>query len=329
MAQRLGLGVTNCRPVAQVVESVRSAEDLGAEIAFIAEDVNCRDAFQLCALSATQTSRIRLATGVVNPYTRNPTSLAMSVATLDEISGGRATLGLGASSPALVDEQMGIPVGRQVRVMREAMAIVRSLLEGDSVTYRGERFRYTEARLEARPVQDRIPVYLAAMGPMMLRLAGRSADGVLLNVGTSVEYIRWAVGEVHAGCRAAGRAPSEVTIAAWITAYVTEDRAAAVRRSREWLATMLSIPRQGELLLEHSGLPVDESILAGIRAHFGAYPHRGNRGAAADYVSEELAERLTIIGDVARARERLAEYREAGVELPVLSLSALRVLPEG
>src|SRR5579864_3188106 len=76
---RFGLGISNCRPVHAVVEGVRRAEALGAEIAFIAEDVNCRDAFELCALSAAQTERIRLATGVVNPYTRNPTSLAMAI----------------------------------------------------------------------------------------------------------------------------------------------------------------------------------------------------------------------------------------------------------
>src|SRR5206468_12306225 len=132
------------------------------------------------------------------PYTRNPTSLAMAVATLDEISEGRALLGLGTSSPALIQEQMGLVVGKPVAVMREATEVVRALLAGEAVTYSGQRFMYRDATLEVRPVQAHIPIFYAAMGPLMLRLAGRSADGVLLNVGASVEYIAGAVEQIRA-----------------------------------------------------------------------------------------------------------------------------------
>ena len=326
MKGQFGFGVSNCRPAVEVVRAVQEAEALGAGIAFIAEDINCRDAFELAALSVMGTDRIRLATGVVNPFTRNPTSLAMAVATLDEISQGRAVLGLGSSSPSLIEDQMGIPAAGTVGVMRESVEIIRALLGGEDVTYRGRHFTYTEASLSVRPVQERVPVYFAAMGPRMLRLAGQIADGVLLNVGASTEYVRWAVDEVRKGSREAGRHREDVTIAAWITAYVSVDREASLRRAREWLAMMLSIPRQGELLLEHSGMQVDASVLSGIRAHFGAYPHRGDRAAAAAYIPEELPERLAIIGDVDQARVRLDEYRAAGVDVPVLSLSALKAL---
>ena len=321
---RFGLGISNCRSARDVVAGVKEAEKRGAEIAFIAEDINCRDAFQLCAVAAGQTHQICLATGVVNPYTRNPTSLAMAVATLDELSGGRAVLGLGTSSPALIEEQMGLPHGRSISVMQEATQIIRALLRGETVSYSGERFVYRSARLEVRPVQERVPIYFAAMGPLMLRLAGRMADGVLLNVAASTEYVRWAVGQVQAGAREVGRASGEVTIAAWLSVYVTADYEAGLQRAREWLATMLSIPRQGELLLQHAGL--DSSILAEIRAHVTAYPHGGDRAAAARYVPPEVAERLALVGTAARVRERLEEYRMAGVQVPVLGPSAVRAL---
>lgn len=322
--ERFGLGISNCRRARGVVSAVQEAEQYGAEIAFIAEDVNCRDAFELGALSATATDHIRIATGVVNPYTRNPTSLAMAVATLDEISEGRAVLGLGTSSPSLIEEQMGIPVGKSVAVMREATEIVRLLLAGGSVTYPGARFIYREAHLEVPPVQPRIPIYFAAMGPLMLQLAGRLADGVLLNVGASVEYVRWAVAEIQVGARKAGRQPEDITVAAWLTAYVTDDYEFGVQSAREWLASMLSIPRQGEILLERSG--IDASILPGIRQHHGAYPHRGDREAAARYVPPEVADRLALIGSPERIAERIAEYRAAGVDVPVLGPAALRAL---
>ena len=322
--ERFGLGITNCRAHADVLAGVELAEQLGAEIAFIAEDINCRDAFQLCALAASRTTRIRLSTGVTNPYTRTPTSLAMSLATLDEVSAGRAALGLGTGSPTLIEEQMGIPHAKPVRLMQETTQVVRALLTGDPVAFDGEILRYRDARLEVRPVQDRIPIFFAAMGPQVLEMAGQVADGVLLNVGASTEYVRWAIERVRAGERAAGRDPGHVTIAAWLTVYLTDDYADGLERARRWLATMLSIPRQGELLLEHAQL--DMSILPGIRKHVSGYPHRGDPRAAARFVPVEVAEKLTVIGDATRARSRLEEYRDAGVELPVLPITAIRAL---
>lgn len=327
MTGRFGLGITNCRPTIQVIEGIRRAEELGAEVAFVAEDINCRNAFELLAVGATMTRRIQLATGVVNPYTRNPTALAMAIATLDELSDGRAILGLGTSSPSLIQEQMGIATGKSVQVMREATEIVRALLSGEPVSYDGESFRYREAQLEVTPVQPQLPIYFAAMGPLTLRLAGRLADGVLLNVGASPEYVRWAVSEIRSAATGAGRKPDAVTIAAWLSTYVTDDREAGLRRAREWLAGVLSIPRQGELLLERGG--EDVSVLKGIREHFTAYPHRGDRAAAAQYVPLEMVERLAVIGAPEEARARVEEYRAAGVEVPVMGLAALEKLFQG
>ncbi len=322
---RYGLGVTNCRPPEDVVATITSAEQLGAEIAFVAEDINCRDAFELLAVASQHTDRIRLATGVVNPYTRNPTSLAMAAATLDELSHGRAVLGLGTSSPSLISDQMGIARGNTVGVMRESTEIVRSLLAGETVSYRGKRFVYTLAQLEVRPVQHRVPIFFAAMGPKMLRLAGTLADGVLLNVGASVEYVRWAVSEIQAGASEVGRDHGEVTIATWLSVYLGDDEAAGLERARRWLATMLSIPQQGELLLQHGGF--DTSILPAIRRHVGGYPQQGSPEVAARFVPEDLARQLAVVGTRAQVLSRLAEYRQAGVQIPVLAgriLSALQ-----
>jgi len=323
VTERFGLGVGNCRPVGEVVASVEEAERRGAEVAFIAEDINCRNAFEIAAVAATRTERIRLATGVVNPYTRNPTSLAMAIATLDEISDGRSILGIGTSSPSLIEDQMGLIGGRSVQVMHETTDVVRALLSGEAVTFAGEYHRYREARLEVPTIQPHIPIFFAAMGPRMLRLAGRIADGVLLNVGASIEYVRWAVGEIHDGALAASRDPSEITIAAWMSVYVG-DREQVLPRARAWLAGMLSIPRQGELLLEKTGLDTD--ILTGIRAHYRAYPHQGDPVRAAEYVPDEVAERLALVGPPGRIQERIGEYRAAGVQVPVVGPSALAML---
>lgn len=306
------------------MEAVAYAEGLGAETAFVSEDINCRDAFQLCALSARMTERIRLGTGVVNPYTRNPTSLAMAAATLDEVSNGRAVLGIGSSSPSLIQEQMGIRFGSSTRMLQEATEIIRALLDGHSVTYRGRHFQYTDASLDAAPIQPRVPIFFAAMGPQTLRLAGRLTDGVLLNVGASTDYIKWAVQQIRAGEAEARRPPGTVLIAAWLSTYISDDRAGAMARARTWLATVISVPRQGELLLQHTG--VDTGILQQVRSLVRAYPHGGDPAAASHFIPPELAERLTLIGTREEVMQRIEEYRLAGVELPVLGISAIRTL---
>jgi 5,10-methylenetetrahydromethanopterin reductase len=321
---RLGLGVSNCRPVEEVVSAVRRAEELGAEIAFVAEDINCRDAFQLLGAAALQTQNIRLSTGVVNPFTRNPTVLAMSAATLDEISGGRALLGLGTSSPALIEGQMGIPHSGSVAVIQEATDVIRLLLSGGTVNYAGAVHTYVDAHLEVKPEQAVIPIFFAAMGPRMLRLSGRLADGVLLNVGASPGYVEWAVGEIARGASEAGRDPASVTIAAWMTAYIGDEPSENLRRAREWLAVMLSIPRQGELLLEKAGF--DTTILGPIRERVSGYPHGGDRAAAGRLVPVEVAQELTLVGTAAQVRDRIDEYRRAGVQIAVLGISALAAM---
>jgi 5,10-methylenetetrahydromethanopterin reductase len=319
---RFGLGISNCRGSADVVAGVSLAEELGAEVAFVAEDIGCRDAFALLSQCARETSRVHLSTGVVNPFTRNPMSLAMAVATVHEISGGRASLGLGSGSPSLMEGAMGLPHVRPVQVMREATEVVRALLSGERVSYSGEIFRYVDAHLDFAPPPPQIPVVYAAMGPRMLHLAGAMADGVLLNVGAAPQYVRWAVSEIAAGAREAGRDPSDITVAAWLTAYVVDDRAAGLGRAKRWLATMLSIPRQGELLLEGAGFPTD--ILAPIRAVVSGYPHSGDPDAAAAHIPDEIADRLTLVGTPHRILERIEEYRDAGVDIPVLGLAPLR-----
>lgn len=323
MDGRLGVGVSNCHPLANVLETIADAERLGAESVFVAEDIGCRDSFAICTLAAQTTSSIHLAVGVANPYTRSPMSLAMAAATLDEASNGRAILGLGSSSPEMLD-QLGLAQQRSLRAMREASEVVRALLTGESVTHEGAIFQYRDSVLAARAVQPRLPIYFAAMGPQMLRLAGRIADGVILNVGASPAYVRWAVSQVAGGVVDAERSLSDVTIAAWMSVYRTDRDGQSQERARQWLARVLSIPRQGELLLQQVAHP--EGMLDDIRGHVTGYPHAGEARTAARYVPDELLQDMVVVGDAPYVRGRIEEYRRAGVDLPIVPLSIMRDL---
>lgn len=322
--RQLALGITNCRRAVQVVERIVEAERSNIPMAFIAEDIGCADAFQMAAVSAIQTTTIRLAIGVTNPYSRSPMSLAMSIATLDELSHGRAVLGLGSSSPEVISGQLGIAYHKPVAFMREAIDVVRALLAGrplgPAVTFEGRYFRLSEAGLGIQH-SARIPLYLAAMGPLMLTLAGSRADGVLLNVGTTPAYIGWARDRIIRGAESANRSMQDIGIAVWVPVYIGDDLESSLARARRWAASMLSIPRQGELILEHAGLPA--ACLPRIRAYYGAYPHRGDLERAAREVPDEIVWTLAVIGKPDDVCRRLVTYIEAGADTLIVAATAL------
>jgi len=240
--------------------------------------------------------------GVVNPYTRHPALIAMGAATLDRLAGGRLLLGLGRSDRAVIEGALGIPYGVPRDVLAEAVATVRSLLDAEPAG---------GLCLALRPAR-RVPIYLAAMGPRALRLAGAVADGVLLNAYVPPGYVRHAVEEVRAGARAAGRDPAAVEVACMLVVRLTDEPAALLPQLRERLAQQLAEPHVGELLLERGGF--DPSIVGPLRAALAA----SGAAAAAAYVGTEIVEAFTLLGDAERCRERIEAYRAAGVDRPLL-----------
>jgi 5,10-methylenetetrahydromethanopterin reductase len=298
--------VTNCRPIARVAAHVAAAEELGVGRAFIAEDIGCRDAFQCAVVSARRTRSIDLTIGVTNPYLRSPKSLAESLLTVNQLTARRTTLGLGSSAASIISGQLGLEYGKPISVMRDVVANLRH-----------------EAGLMDPTFKPGIT--LAAMGPQMLRLAGEIADEVILNTGSTPDYVRWAAKEIAAGSARVGRSLEATNIAVWITAYLDSDPDDALRRARRWTARMLSMPRQGELLLDHADRngALDRSLLTELRSICGVYPESGDIDHGASLVPEDIVRALTIVGPVDLALRRLDAYLDAGARALILGPGAL------
>lgn len=275
----------------------------GVRRAFVAEDVGCRDAFELIAVCAQHVPACRFAISVTNPYLRSPGSLVASMAALRQLLAVPVTLGLGSSSRGIIHGQLGMHYGDPVEVMRATVTAIRA---GVSDLHSGME----------------IGLMLAAMGPRMLRLAGEVADEVMLNTGTTPRYVRWARERIAEGASAAGRNPAAVSIAVWAPVYVgAEPRSERLERARRWAASMLSIPRQGELLLRHAGL--DASFLPRLRAVHGAYPHSGDVAAGAGLIPAGVVETLAIVGTPTEAVTRLRQFVDAGVDTIVIGPRSL------
>ncbi len=297
---------------ADLKEYAAIAERCGYESLWVTERYFHEETFSLLGFLAAATERIKLGVGVVNPFTRNPALTAMSAATLDRISGGRFLLGLGRSDSWVIKDRMGIPYRNPRSTLEETVETVRSLLSGGSVTSQDGQFGLSDVGLATMPIQERLPIYLAAIGPRALRLAGAVADGVLLNAYTPTSYITYAVEEVRNAARDAGRDPSDIDIACMLVIRPTGDPDGMLASLKPRVVRLLDEPYVGEILLEKGGF--DPDILTPLRA---SVKEDGGRDAVG-LISDEMVDSFYVVGSPERCRERTEEYREAGVDLPLL-----------
>jgi len=180
-------------PVYKIGYMAKLAEDHGFQNIWITDHYNNRDVWTTLAVLSMMTNRIRLGTGVTNPYTRNAAITASSIASINELSGGRAVLGIGPGDRATF-EKMGIEWDKPLTRVREAVLAIRAFLAKEQVSQAG--FKGAQMAFSA----GRIPIYIGAQGPKMLELAGAIADGVLINA-SHPEDFKFAVPVIRQGQR--------------------------------------------------------------------------------------------------------------------------------
>jgi probable F420-dependent oxidoreductase len=307
---RLGLAVPffHVFGAADYVALVREAEQRGYDTAWTAE-VSGQDAFTTMALIAQSTTRLRVATGVVPIQTRTPLVLGMTVATLGHVAPGRIALGLGVSSPVIVSQWHGLPFGKPLGQMREAVQIIRQVLAGERVSFEGQHYNVRGFRLTLPPLPQPVRIYLGALGPRMLELAGEIADGVLLNW-LAPETVADCLKHLEAGARRGGRTLADFEIAAFIRTCVTEDEEPA----RQWLArdiTGYTTVDAYAAFFRNAGYA--DEVAAAQRAW-----KAGDRAGAVSQLSRRMLDGLGAIGSAEACRARVAEFARAGLTMPVV-----------
>lgn len=230
-----------------------AAEDLGYDIFWYADERFYRETYTGLAACASVTSRIQLGPAVTDPYTRHPALTAAAIASLDELSEGRAILGYAAGASGF--RNLGLRPERSTVALREAVHIIRQLLAGKTITYEGEMMSIWNASMKFTTRPD-IPIYLAAMGPLNMRLAGEVADGAIIPHCASAQLIRPHLAYVEEGMAKAGRSQRPKIIAR-IDASVSHDRQAALREAKVRLARYLwaNYPNINYLAVHNLALP--------------------------------------------------------------------------
>lgn len=295
------------RSLDAALERVRLAEELGYASVNVTQLAN-RDALTVLAAYAAHTHKVRLGTGVVPIYARTPAAMAQAAATVDEISAGRVVLGIGVSHKVTVENWFGSHIGKPVSEMREYVQILRAIFRGEDPP-EGERFstRFHFMGFEPRPD---IPIYVAALSPKMLELAGELADGVVLWL-SHPGYIRdVVVPHVEAGRRRAGKDLDGFDIVAAVPSAVTDEVDGARATLRADLTPYFLLPFYRKMI-ERSGYEADVRL-------FDEAMESGDHGSAATAISDGYLENLAAIGPADIAAAAVERYREAGATSPCI-----------
>ncbi|MFF4529056.1 LLM class flavin-dependent oxidoreductase [Streptomyces sp. NPDC001407] len=319
-------------PYQGAVQLAHAAEELGYDVLLAPEGYRS-DAVSVLGLLAGATRRIGLASGVMQIPARPPGATALTAATLDALSGGRFRLGLGVSDPDVSQGWYGVPFDRPLARTREYVDIVRRALAGGPVTYDGEHYRLpgpagsgaAPLHLRTERPDRRIPVYLAAVGPRVLRLAGEIADG-WIGVFTPPESVAGAVSAIQEGRRLTGLGMAGYDVLLSLPVAVADDVGTAVDSLRGQYVYLLGI---GDL---------ERNVHCGLARRLGYGPAvgllrerlaAGDRDGAAAALPEEFIERTALAGPVPRLAERMIAYAGAGVTTLGVMASAAAATPDG
>jgi alkanesulfonate monooxygenase SsuD/methylene tetrahydromethanopterin reductase-like flavin-dependent oxidoreductase (luciferase family) len=280
------------------------AEDAGFESLWTNEDIGY-DSIALLSAAAGATERMKLGTAVVNVYNRTAMQLAMGIATLDELSAGRAILGLSIGHHPWNDLGHGQAMERPLRRLSEYVAFLRKALSGDAFTYDGEVFSGVRTALHFRPVRPALPIHVAGERPRIIGLAGRLADGLIINV-VSPEYVSGvARDQFLSSAKEAGRDTDGLELTALVTCCVAGDRDSALEIARSTIAYRLRNSAAKMLDTQPASRHVEiQRVHDLLRA--------GKRAEALDAISEELVASIVVFGTPRDIVDGLARYAKAG-----------------
>jgi probable F420-dependent oxidoreductase len=308
-------------PPARAIALTRQAEDAGFTYGWVFDShVLWYDPYPILTLMAANSNRMRLGTCVTNPAVRDLTVTASTLATLNVISGGRMDLGIGrGDSSRRVLGKKPTTLGE----LEESVRVIRRLTTGHPVGFEGEEVHLSWAcRTPCGPAcasrcdtdrGPRLPVWIAAYGPKALHLTGQIADGVILQF-ADPDLIRWCVGFLHEGARAAGRDPRSILVMAAAPVWVSDDLSQA-REQVRWFPALVA-NHVVDLIARYGVEQLPPELTHYVRNRQGYdYRKHAEVGSSNSYfVSDDVVDRFCIVGSPDEHRRRLKELAEAGVD---------------
>jgi probable F420-dependent oxidoreductase len=298
-------------------ELVQHAERLGYTDGWSYETFQ-GDAITPLAAAATITEKMRLGTAIVPVFTRPPALIAISAAGLQQLSGGRFILGLGISTPTIVEQWMGVPYKLPMTRLKETVGAIRAAFTGQKVTVEGRSIRINGFRLASAPELPP-PIYVAAQGEQMLRAAAELGDGVIVNYITPEAFPRM-LAPIREGAAKAGRDPATLDIACRILVAIDQDEKTVRENLRRELTAYVTVPQYNQFF---RWLGYENEA----RTAFEAWT-AGDRKRALASMPDSMVEAIYVFGTPERIVARLRDYEKAGITTSALQFVSYAPNPD-
>jgi len=300
-----------------LVDLVRHAEKLGYVDAWSYETMQ-GDGVTSIATAAAVTERMRFGTAILPVFTRSPALLAMSAAGLQQFSGGRFVLGLGISTPTIVEQWMGVPYEKPITRLRETVEALRAIFSGQKVSLKGKTVQLDGFRL-GTPLDTPPPIYVGAQGELMLRTAGEIGDGVIVNFITPETFPQM-LAHIREGARKAGKNTGAIEIACRIVVAIDQEDEVVREQLRRELTAYLTVPQYNRFF---QWIGYEDEARTAIAAW-----NAGDRKRALASVPDSMMESIFVYGKPDRWAKRLREYEKAGIGSTALQFTSYVKDPE-
>ncbi|MEC9307899.1 MAG: LLM class flavin-dependent oxidoreductase [Chloroflexota bacterium] len=298
----------------EIIFVAKLAEKHGYSTFFTGESWG-RDALTLLTFVACHTETLRLATGIIPIFSRTPGLIAQSIASLDVLSGGRAILGLGTSGKTVIENWHGVPYAKPLDMTKTYIEIIRLALSGERVNFDSPDIHLQGFKLNVIPIQESIPIFIASLGPKNLQLTGQIADG-WLPIWVHLDYLSKLKQTVAEAAIEAGRSIADITIAPQILCRVGEspiDRVLAEDSVRAHIAYYVG--GMGTYYSEVFCRYGYQNEVGNIRDAW----RINDRQLAANLVTDEMINNISVVGSVKDCRSKLQEFRIEGADMPVVA----------
>ena len=322
MAQRMGLYLQDKHDIKYELQIAQYAEEKGFSEIWQADTRLARDCIVMMSALLTHTTRIKVGSGVLPIYTRNPAVIAASWSTMWELAGltpdgeSRVMLGLGAWWEPIAS-RVGADRRSPLRAMRENIEAIRALFSMEEISYEGEFVQLDHVKLDVAygSTEPRnIPIYIGATGPKMLQLSGEICDGPVLNYVVSTEYIKDAVGQVEIGAQRSGRELSAIDRPELLACSLSDDDPeAAIMMGKSLVAYYLGTEPH---IMKASG--ADPRLVDKVKEIVGWPATEEDYKRAAHLIPDDLVRKLMAVGTSSECRDKVSEFIEAGVTCPIL-----------
>ena len=305
---RVGLCFDGFYSIHEMIELAQLADESGMESIWMSDHLCFRDSLTTSMALLASTKSIKVAPAPMSPYSRQPIISAMSIATMEEFAPGRVIASPGTGNAAALKEA-GIESPRPLKTMREYVEILRRFLSGETVNFHGEMFQVNGAKMGFVP-STAIQMYLTAVRPKMLQLAGEIGDGALLSAGCAPGYIARCVGEIKKGAEKTGTSLADRDVAGFVTASVSEKPREAFEANKMFLAYIFRNTHHAENIRLGGG-KVDQEALAAAVA-------KRDWDAAKKFISDDVVHAHSVAGTTGECRSQLESFIKGGLNLPVL-----------